>query len=436
MADGTSYIEIEHVYAHSEGLKDITIDRARRSTLAIEQAEALAALERWEGSETTQEDIHLINALLNEGKLASHIPEVIALYEELEEVTRSIPDPVLIMGVVDGVGTDHPVFIRGNVQDPGADKIPRRALTVYNPGQVGFEKEGSGRLEWAASMTEVTNPLTARVMVNRLWHHVFGRGLVETVDNFGVQGKMPTHPELLDFLATQFIEEGWSVKSMIREMVLSQAFQRTVDASEESKAKDPENLLLQHYPTRRLEAEAIRDAMLSVSGRLNTTMYGEGVPVYLSPFMTGRGRPGESGPLDGDGRRSIYISLRRNFLPPMMLTFDMPIPFTTFGRRNTSTVPAQSLTLLNDPFVTDQAEHWARELIAFKELGAAERIQIMYQTAFSRDPKEEELAEGIQFLETQARTYGFSGREWVNDSRPWADYCHALFNMKEFIHLI
>lgn len=436
LADGTSYIEIEHVYAHSEALKGVSLSGGATSRGSIDAALTRAALDRWKEGKETAEDLNLLNALLAEGVLTTSVPGLNSLVEQQEDVINTLPDPELIAGVVEGIGTDHPVFVRGSVKDPSEEAIPRRALTVYNPDQVGFEEDGSGRLAWAASMTDASNPLTARVMANRLWHHVFGRGLVETVDNFGVQGKMPTHPELLDYLASRFIENEWSMKASIREMVLSQAFQRAVEPSEESLAEDPENLLLQHYSPRRLEAEAIRDAMLSVSGRLDTRMYGESIPVYLSPFMTGRGRPKESGPLDGDGRRSIYISVRRNFLPPMMLTFDMPIPFTTFGKRNTSNVPAQSLTLLNDPFVADQAEHWARELIALKELDTTERIQAMYQTAFARSAKEEEIAEGLQFLEMQATTYGLGSTEWLNDTRPWTDYCHALFNMKEFIHLI
>lgn len=435
-ADSTSYIEVQHVYAHDESMKDRTLPGDKRGMRSISPGEAVAAVERWKTDESTSDDIYVLNSLLNNDILSDSIPDAISLVEQITEVNHNLPTPELIWGVVDGEGVDHPVFIRGNIQDRSSKAVPRRALTIYNEDQEPFKAEGSGRLELAESMIDPSNPLTSRVMVNRIWHHVFGRGLVETVDNFGVQGKMPTHPELLDHLATQFVAQEWSVKGIVREMVLSQAFQRTAVASEESHTKDPENLLLQHYPTRRLEAEAIRDAMLSVSGRLNTTMYGKGVPVYLSPFMTGRGRPRESGPLDGNGRRSIYISLRRNFLPPMMVAFDMPIPFTTFGKRNTSTVPAQSLTLLNDPFVENQAEHWARELVSLKELDARQRIEVMYKTAFSRDAKEEEIIDGLNFLETQAATYGLGSEEWHNDTRPWKDYSHALFNMKEFIHLI
>lgn len=435
-ADDSSYIDIEYAYAHTESLKDIVLSTRQQAAQSVDSSAVHSALTRWKALEATSQDVNLLNGLLKGGLFSSSIPGLTPLVEEKQESINNIPDPSLIWGVVDGDGTDHPVFVRGNVQDPSEERVPRRALTIYNENQTPFEGKGSGRMAWASSMADASNPLTSRVMANRIWHHVFGRGLVETVDNFGVQGKMPTHPDLLDYLASRFVEQDWSVKALIRDMVLSQAFQRRVEASEESLERDPQNLLLQHYPTRRLEAEAIRDAMLSVSGRLNTTMYGEAIPVYLSPFMTGRGRPRESGPLDGDGRRSIYISLRRNFLPPMMLAFDMPIPFTTFGKRNTSTVPAQSLTLLNDPFVENQAEHWAKELISLKELDARERIEVMYNTAFSRSAKEEEITDGLAFLETQAATYGLDGGEWANDTRPWKDYCHALFNMKEFIHLI
>ena len=172
---------------------------------------------------------------------------------------------------------------------------------------------------------------------------------------------------------------------MLRMMVMSKTFRRTTGASDEVMTKDPNNILLQHYPVRRLEAEAIRDAMLVASGRFDPTMYGEDIPIYLNEFMEGRGRPATSGPLDGEGRRSLYISTRRNFLPPFMLVFDMPIPFTTFGKRNTSNVPAQSLTLLNDPFVWDQAEHWARELITLKELDVEQRIKQIYLSGFKAD---------------------------------------------------
>ena len=316
------------------------------------------------------------------------------------------------------------------------DPVPHRFLTALDPEGTPFTTTASGRLELAQAITAPGNPLTARVMANRLWHHVFGRGLVETVDNFGAQGKLPTHPALLDYLALRFVEQGWSVKSMIREMVRSHAFRQSTQADAQAAEVDPENLLWRHYPVRRLEAEAIRDAILAVSGRLDTTMYGEPVPIHLTEFMEGRGRPQASGPLDGAGRRSIYIAMRRNFLSPMMLAFDMPIPFSTFGKRNTTNVPAQSLTMLNDSLVVRQATVWAGNLVALHGLDVDEKIDHIYLTALSRLPTEEERANAIAFIRQQASGYGLSEEEAFDDLRSWAAYCHVVLNLKEFIYLV
>jgi hypothetical protein len=176
-------------------------------------------------------------------------------------------------------------------------------------------------------------------------------------------------------------------------------------------------------PVRRLEAEAIRDAILAVSGRLDRTVYGPTVDVYLTPFMEGRGKPKESGPLDGDGRRSIYIAARRNFLPPMMLAFDAPVPFSTIGRRSVSNVPAQALILLNDPFVIGQAKVWAERVTGDKALATpGQRIERMYEQAFARPPTEQERNEALEFVAAQP-----------DERQAWADLAHVLMNVKEFI---
>jgi hypothetical protein len=183
-------------------------------------------------------------------------------------------------------------------------------------------------------------------------------------------------------------------------------------------------------PIRRLEAECIRDAILAVSGRIDLSLYGPSVPPHLTPFMQGRGRPNLSGPLDGDGRRSIYITVRRNFLTPMFLDFDFPIPFTTMGRRSVSNVPAQALILMNDPFVQQQAEVWARRVR--RESGTARgRIDLMYRQAFARPPGEGEVRGCVDFLERQARLDGQSR----DDAADWTDLAHVLYNMKEFLYV-
>jgi hypothetical protein len=193
-----------------------------------------------------------------------------------------------------------------------------------------------------------------------------------------------------------------------------------------SDAADPQNLLLHRMPVRRLEAECIRDSILVVSGRLDPALCGPPVMPNLNAFTPGRGAPA-SGPVDGDGRRSIYISVRRGFPVPMLSAFDLPVPMTTIGRRSVSSVPAQALTLLNDPFVVGQANVWAKRVLSSND-SAEQRIAGMYQTAFARAPDPGELRAATAFI--AGRT---SATHNVNDLQAWTDLCHVLFNVKEFI---
>lgn len=341
--------------------------------------------------------------------------------------------------MVDGNGFDEQLLIRGNSRTPGQPE-PRRFLEAVDPAKTAYGAASSGRLTLAQQIASADNPLTSRVIVNRLWHHVYGRGLVATVDNLGVLGEKPTHPELLDYLAREFTRDGWSIKRMLRTMVLSSTFQMSSREPDDAALArrvnelDPQNLLWRRANIRRLEGEAIRDAVLAVSGRLDPKPFGPSVPVHLTPFMQGRGRPGQSGPLDGDGRRSVYIAIRRNFLPPMMLAFDMPIPFSTVGRRNVSNVPAQALILMNDPFVGQQAEVWARRLLAESGLSAEQRIERGYQQAFARPPTAAELRSAQEFLAAQAAELGLPPAAAHGDLRCWTDLCHVLFNVKEFVY--
>jgi hypothetical protein len=193
---------------------------------------------------------------------------------------------------------------------------------------------------------------------------------------------------------------------------------------------DPQDLLLHRMRLRRLEGEAIRDAMLAVSGRLDSRLFGPPVPVYLSEFLDGRGRPGTGGPRDGAGRRSIYLAVRRNFLSPLLTAFDTPTPFSTVGRRNVSNVPAQALILLNDPFVHDQAATWARRILADQGT-TSERVGRMYRQAFGRPPDSHECRLCLAFLAQQRAMHG------VDEAAPapWTDLAHTLFNAKEFVYV-
>jgi hypothetical protein len=277
-------------------------------------------------------------------------------------------------------------------------------------------------------LVDPANPVLVRVLVNRIWKHHFGNGLVPTPDDFGNMGQPPTHPELLDYLCRDFVSQGWSIKKLHRRLLLSSTYQMSSLATDRhAEEVDLQNSFWHRMPLRRLEAESIRDAILAVSGRLDVTMFGRGVPPHLTAFMVGRGRPAASGPLDGDGRRTVYLNVRRNFLNPMLLAFDYPIPFSTIGRRSVSNVPAQALSLMNNPFVLEQAQVWARRVVA-EFLDAHDRIGSMYIAAFGRPPTEAELRNAEFFIGEQARQY--PAGEAIG---PWSDLAHVLFNVKEFI---
>lgn len=334
------------------------------------------------------------------------------------------------MAIMDGSAENDHVLIRGSHQNTGPI-VERRFLEALGGASPG-SKAGSGRLELAAAINAPENPLTHRVIVNRIWAHLFGRGIVPSVDNFGVLGERPSHPELLDFLALKFLEEGRSLKQMIKYLVLTQTYQQSSTSTQDVAEVDPDNIMLYRMPLKRLEGEAIRDALLQISGRLDETRYGPSIPVHLTKFMDGRGKPPVNGPLDGAGRRSIYIQVRRNFLSPMMLAYDTPSPFSTMGRRNVSNVPAQALIMMNDPFVLQQAELWGKRVLTESGLQTTEdRIRWMYESALGRLPTPEELQTAREFIEQQTKTNPSDS----DQTRIWSELGHVIFNLKEFIYL-
>ena len=328
-----------------------------------------------------------------------------------QESEERCPETLITLAPFDDKIGNTRIHQRGNYKTLG-EEVPRRFLTVLaGDAQDPIPTSTSGRLQLAGRVVSDSNPFFARVMVNRLWQHHFGRGIVATPDNFGLTGEPPTHLELLDWLASEFRASGYSIKHMQRLMVLSSAYQMSSGASPEALEQDPANKLLSHMAVRRLEAEEVRDALVAVSGTLDEKMYGPSVPVYVSPFMDGdqRSRP-EPGPLDGAGRRSIYINIRRNFLPDSLTVWDYPAPISTFGRRNASLVPAQALFLMNSELVRLEARRWAEQ---------APSVEQMYLEAFGRTPTSAEMAAGTKFLEGHSL----------------ADYAHVLFNTTEFVFI-
>jgi len=351
------------------------------------------------------------------------------LLDEYNKLSGSIPRPAVVPVMLEGSGRNEKLFVRGSHKNLGAE-VPRQYLTALVAKNLP-KPRGTGRLELAREIASDKNPLTARVYANRIWHHLFGRGIVPSTDNFGVLGEKPSHPELLDWLAGRLVEQKWSTKKLIREVMLSKTYQMSSKPTDlAAETKDPSNVLLHRMSVRRLQGEVIRDAVLAVAGRLDKKMYGPPVAVHLTTFMEGRGRPGRSGPVDGAGRRTVYQEVRRNFLSPMNMAFDAPIPHSSVGRRSSSNVPAQALIMMNDPFVVDQSKVWAKRIL---EAGKddAERVSVAYQLAFSRLPDPKEIRAAQTFLITQAKAHG----EAQPGEKAWSDLCHGLFNVKEFVFL-
>jgi hypothetical protein len=353
------------------------------------------------------------------------------------EILRTVPwKSRTAPAMLDGNGVDEYLLVRGKHQKTDG-LVPRRSLEALGGPESLVIPGGSGRWELAQQWTQPENPLLARVMVNRIWQHVFGRGIVATVDNFGVLGSRPTHPELLDDLAVTFMQQDrWSLKSLLRRLVLTRAFAMSSDPDQPAAEQaDPENVLLHRMNLRRLEGEAIRDAILAVSGRLDPRQGGGSVPLHESQFIEARGLRPERGPLDGEGRRSLYVAARRNFPPLMMTAFDTPTPFTTVGRRNVSNVPGQMLFLMNDPFVHQQAGLWARKILETPVAGGdvadqqAERIRGMFRAAYAREPSSEDVARCQELL---AEAVGVLGPQ-APEVETWTELAHALWAVKEFL---
>jgi hypothetical protein len=394
------------------------------------------SLTRWAAGEAGDDDARWIAWLL-ENRLLPNAndlsPGLHALIEEYRFAEMRIAAPKVFPGMADlDPGYNFPVLPAGDATHPGK-VVPRGFLELISGPQNGFPVFGSGRREIAELIANRANPLTARVMVNRIWLHVFGRGIVPTADNFGVYGERPSHPELLDYLASRFMREGWSIKKQVRFLVLSRAFQQTSKPSAESASVDPQDRLLSHYPVRRLEGESIRDAILAVSGRLDGAMYGPSIQPYREEPKDYRKL--HQGPLDGAGRRSIYLKVTRHEGSRFLETFDFPNPSVARGNRDSTNVPPQALALLNDPFVIGQAGVWADRLIALQAPTVDSRIESMFRAALGRPPDEAErarfsgLARELSSLRKAAPDQILASRE------VWKDMAHAIFNLKEFLYL-
>jgi len=401
--------------------------------LALRYADRLQrAVRAWQAQSLSDDDNAFLDFFLRRDLLPTRLAALPQLRESVEryrQLEQGIAIPRRAPGVLEAAAFDQPLFERGQHTRP-VQPVPRRGLSLF--GSAPFATSQSGRLQLAEQTASAQNPLTARVMVNRLWQHLFGKGIVATVDNFGRLGDQPTHPELLDYLASRFAQdEQWSIKKTLRLLMTSQTWQQVSLASATAQEIDGTNDWLSHMPVRRLEAEAIRDSILAASGQLNPTMYGPGVHVY---FVNKTEGGGPKGPLDGDRRRSIYQRIRRNAANPFLEVFDAPKPSTTRGSRDVTNVPAQSLTMLNDPFVIDQSAKWAALLIA-DGVTSEQRVRRMFEVAFSREPDADELQASLAYLTELAAEHGVAAADVSGSVAVWQDFAQSLFCLKEFIYV-
>ncbi len=343
----------------------------------------ITSLKQWKQNRLSDSQAAFLGEAIRVGLLPNDVSELSTLEPHLKayrEREARLPETVRAPGVLEKDAFDQPLFDRGNHKRP-LEPVARRFLDAIDA--TPYATSDSGRLALADDLFHEDNPLTVRVIVNRLWHHTFGEGLVRTPDNFGRLGQKPSHPALLDHLAHRFRSQGYSIKSLLRYLVHSETWKAASTPPEDATAQDPENRLLSHAHLRRLEAEALRDTLLAVAGRLDTTMHGP--PAGLE-----------------SNRRSVYLPVRRNNLSPFLSTFDAPVPASTKGRRDVTNVPGQSLTLLNDPFVLQIARELGARLER-RNHANGKPIHHLFVTVLGREPTLEEGTNANAYLRDSLR---------------------------------
>lgn len=330
------------------------------------------------------------------------------------------PGTPLAMGVRDRAKpADTKINLKGELAKLG-EVVPRGFLSACElPEEIEVDPAQSGRLQLAQWITHPDHPLTARVMVNRIWQQLFGTGIVATPDDFGLYGERPTHPELLDHLATRFVSGGWSIKQMVRAIILCRTYQLSSEADASLIKADPQNQLLTRHARRRLEAEMLRDAMLSAAGQLQLQP-GRGSLVGHRDILVNL-----AGSLhQPSNQRSIYLCYLRSSPPPELAAFDLPDFTSSLGQRDVSTVPNQALHLFNNPFVVDQAGHFAG-IVMDETASPAGRVAIVWQRAFGREPSAAEVKQALELVRSTEAEVG-------DAQKAWASLCQVLMIASEF----
>lgn len=347
------------------------------------------------------------------------------LEERQKKLTAAAPKRPMAMAVRDFKEvSDTEYRIRG-VADHKGEAIPRGVLTIGRfDGQTQLNREQSGRVELARWIADARNPLTARVIVNRVWMHLMGEGLVHSVDNFGQLGERPSHPELLDTLAVDFVNDGWSIKRLVRRICLSRAYGLSTNFDQTAFDADPENRLWWRQHPRRLPAESIRDAMLAVSGQLDPATGGSSVSSFGESAVANNTNERSENRRDGQFRRSLYLPIVRNDLPSILTVFDFADPDVVTGKRSVTNVPAQALLMLNSPFVRECAQAAVGLLDQVELTGEQERVNWLYRQLLGRDANPVEIQRSLDYVQSLAVDGG--------DSNGWVSLAHSLLASSEF----
>ena len=328
----------------------------------------------------------------------------------------------------------HKVLVRGSLSTPG-ETVKPGFLTSFCGGKDEEVMTGKARLELARWVASPQNPMTARVIANRLWQHHFGQGIVATPSDFGRNGAKPTHPELLDWLARELVRNGWSLKTLHKIILTSATYKQSVGANPAAAKLDPANALLWRQKRQRLEGEAIRDSMLAVSGQLNLEMAGPSIYPKVSNevLATGSTHKWGNSPEDQQRRRTVYVFQRRSLSLPITEVFDGPDMVNTCPKRQSTTIAPQALAMFNGEFGWEQARHFAERVK--KEAGAdpAAQVKLAYRLALVRKPTPAQLAQASAFLAKKAELHRVE-KKASPEQAALADFCHVLFNTNEFLY--
>ncbi len=354
-------------------------------------------------------------------------PQVVnAQQEALEDALDEYFGIPKAMAVAEGDVEDLPVMIRGNHLTPGGPAPRRFPAILAGDTQLPIGQRSSGRRELATWLTRPDHPLTARVIVNRVWKWHFGEGIVRTMDNFGTLGDGPDHPELLDWLTTRFVEDNWSLKSMHRRVMLTSAYQRSFSRNGHASRIDPENRLLWRANRQRMEAEAIRDNLLAVSGQLDSAMGGKTLRHRNFTNLNANALSRDPS-LYESRRRSVYLPVLRSALYEVLTAFDFANPSTSNGRRGSTMVAPQALFMMNSGLVAEASRQLAARL-AEQARKDSRRIQLAYEIAYSRHPDKEESDSWMAFLDRYESAAG-------NRAAAWQGLCRVLLSSNEFLYL-